>query len=191
MATTVSYKGSTIATVSNQTKTLTTSGKYMEGNVIITDSDSQPVFTITRSYGTFVSITCNKTFNECFASIETAAGTAVARYIDTGYEDEDPVVRSVVLNYYTTGQYMLYTILDSSHIPMGDIVYYGDNRTNPIELLNSSMATHNLNVTQNGTYNASDWGYQQITVNVPFSTITISTSNPSGGSDGDVWIKRS
>ena len=32
MATTVSYKGSTIATVSNQTKTLTTSGKYMEGN---------------------------------------------------------------------------------------------------------------------------------------------------------------
>ena len=38
MAATVTYKGNTIATVSNQTKTLTTSGKYMEADVVITDT---------------------------------------------------------------------------------------------------------------------------------------------------------
>lgn len=37
MATTVSYKGSTIATVENNTKTLKTSGKYCEGDFILTD----------------------------------------------------------------------------------------------------------------------------------------------------------
>lgn len=38
MSTTVTYKGTTLATVTNQTKTLKTAGKYLEGDVIITDS---------------------------------------------------------------------------------------------------------------------------------------------------------
>ena len=38
MSTTVTYKGSTLTTVENATKTLKTAGKYMEGDVIITDS---------------------------------------------------------------------------------------------------------------------------------------------------------
>lgn len=37
MSTTVTYKGSTIATVSNATKTLTTEGKYCEANIILVD----------------------------------------------------------------------------------------------------------------------------------------------------------
>lgn len=37
MSTTVTYKGSTIATVNNNTKTLKTAGTYMEGDVILTD----------------------------------------------------------------------------------------------------------------------------------------------------------
>ena len=37
MTTTVSYKGNTIATVDNATKTLTTQGKYLEGNITLTD----------------------------------------------------------------------------------------------------------------------------------------------------------
>lgn len=40
MSTTVSYKGSTIATVNNNTKTLTTAGKYLEADVILTDSST-------------------------------------------------------------------------------------------------------------------------------------------------------
>ena len=38
MSTTISYKGSTIATAENQTKTLKTAGKYMEADVIVTDT---------------------------------------------------------------------------------------------------------------------------------------------------------
>ena len=37
MSTTVQYKGNTLATVSNDTKTLKTAGKYMEGDVVLTD----------------------------------------------------------------------------------------------------------------------------------------------------------
>lgn len=40
MSTTVSYKGSTIATVDNSTKTLKTAGKYMEGDVVLSDVSS-------------------------------------------------------------------------------------------------------------------------------------------------------
>ena len=40
MSTTVTYKGSTIATIVNQTKSLQTSGKWMEADVVITDSSS-------------------------------------------------------------------------------------------------------------------------------------------------------
>ena len=43
MSTTVTYKGNTLATVSNNTKTLKTAGKYMEGDVVLTDvSQSAP-----------------------------------------------------------------------------------------------------------------------------------------------------
>lgn len=37
MSTTVSYKGNTLATVSNNTKTLETEGKYLEADIILTD----------------------------------------------------------------------------------------------------------------------------------------------------------
>lgn len=37
MSTTITYKGSTLTTAENQTRTLKTSGKYMEGDVIVTD----------------------------------------------------------------------------------------------------------------------------------------------------------
>jgi hypothetical protein len=40
MSTTVTYKGSTLTTATNQTRTLKTQGKYMEGDVIITDVSS-------------------------------------------------------------------------------------------------------------------------------------------------------
>lgn len=43
MSTTVSYKGNTIATVDNNTKTLETEGKYLEADIVLTDvSQSSP-----------------------------------------------------------------------------------------------------------------------------------------------------
>lgn len=43
MSTTVTYKGSTLTTAVNQTRTLKTAGKYLEGDVIITDVTSAPI----------------------------------------------------------------------------------------------------------------------------------------------------
>lgn len=47
MSTTVTYKGSTIATVDNNTKTLTTQGKYLEDNITLTDVSGSSVFLVT------------------------------------------------------------------------------------------------------------------------------------------------
>lgn len=40
MSATVSYKGNTITTITNETKTLNTAGTWLEGNIIITDESS-------------------------------------------------------------------------------------------------------------------------------------------------------
>lgn len=42
MSTTVTFKGNIIATVDNDTATLTTQGKYVEANIILTDTSSAP-----------------------------------------------------------------------------------------------------------------------------------------------------
>ena len=47
MSTTATYKGNIIATVNNDTKTLKTAGKYMEGDVILTDVSENQAITIT------------------------------------------------------------------------------------------------------------------------------------------------
>ena len=49
MSTTVSYKGSTIATVANETKTLTTSGKWLEDDITLVDVTSSAPSTQTKS----------------------------------------------------------------------------------------------------------------------------------------------
>lgn len=46
MSTTVNYKGSTLTTVNNQTKTLLTSGKWMEADLVVTDVTSDSSATL-------------------------------------------------------------------------------------------------------------------------------------------------
>ena len=41
MATTVTYKGNTIATVTNNTETLATAGRWLEQDIVITDANSE------------------------------------------------------------------------------------------------------------------------------------------------------
>lgn len=57
MATTVSYKGNTIATVDNNTKTLKTEGKYLEADVVLTDSSSMTFATAVGTPSSSTAIT--------------------------------------------------------------------------------------------------------------------------------------
>lgn len=65
MSTTVSYKGSTIATVSNNTKTLLTEGKYLEDDLTLTDVSGGGAVLTTKN------ISANGTYN---ASSDSADG---------------------------------------------------------------------------------------------------------------------
>ncbi len=54
----------------------------------------------------------------------------------------------------------------------------------------SELASGNKAISANGT-NIDVVGYSTVSVAVPFSAITVSSSDPTGGSNGDVWIKTS
>ena len=81
MSTTVSYKGQTLATVSNQTKTLLTEGKYLEDDLTLTDVSGGGSTLITKN------ISENGTYN---ASSDSADGysqvtvTVPASAVDSG-----------------------------------------------------------------------------------------------------------
>lgn len=81
MSTTVSYKGATIATVSNDTKTLLTEGKYLEDDLTLVDVSGGGSTLITKS------ISANGTYN---ASSDSADGysqvnvAVPASAVDTG-----------------------------------------------------------------------------------------------------------
>lgn len=77
MSTTVTYKGSTLTTINNQTRTLKTAGKYMEGDVILTDVTSSSSPTLQ-----------SKTYNV------SSAGTATVT-ADSGYDGLSSVAVSV------------------------------------------------------------------------------------------------
>lgn len=83
MSTTVTYKGETLATVSNATKTLTTQGKYLEDNITLTDvSGSAPTLQ-------------SKTLN-----VSSAGTTTVTP--DSGYDGLDEVEVNVPSGSATT-----------------------------------------------------------------------------------------
>lgn len=62
MSTTITYKGYQIANFSNDTKTLTTSGKYLEDNITIVDVDSTPTGYKLISLDTYISYYNNSNF---------------------------------------------------------------------------------------------------------------------------------
>lgn len=106
MSTTVTYKGSTLTTVNNQTRTLKTAGKYMEGDVILTDvSTSSPTIqslSITPS-------TSQQTFNasgvDGYKPVTVAAmstmtlPTSATSSATSGYTSKATIGRSTAAQY--------------------------------------------------------------------------------------------
>lgn len=81
MSTTVSYKGATIATVSNDTKTLLTEGKYLEDDLTLTDVSGGSSTLITKN------ISANGTYNASSDSADGYSQVTVAvpaSAVDTG-----------------------------------------------------------------------------------------------------------
>ena len=91
MSTTVSYKGATIATVSNNTKTLLTEGKYLEDDLTLTDVSGGGSTLITKS------ISANGTYNASSDSADGYSQVTVAVPNTYTAGDEGKVVSSGAL----------------------------------------------------------------------------------------------
>lgn len=176
MSSTVSYGGTTIATVTNQTRTLNTAGKWMTSNVVITDTTEGggggggvqttiivPEQTVTAS-GEDTQLTSNGNLVVGDSYIVTLDGTVMA---GTGVSRWGGVQilanTNIYAAYYNNVMYL--EIEDSS--------LYGSH-TIKVERIDSwsggSATLITKNITANGTYSASDDsadGYSSVTVNVP------------------------
>lgn len=91
MSTTVSYKGATIATVSNNTKTLLTEGKYLEDDLTLTDVSGGGSTLITKN------ISANGTYNASSDSADGYSQVTVAVPNSYSAGDEGKVVDSGAL----------------------------------------------------------------------------------------------
>ena len=261
MGTTVKYKGSTIATLSNQTKTLTTAGTWVEGNIEITDTKDNPTLqaktgispttssqTIIADSGydglssvqinamSTMTLPTSASSSSSGASKATIGRSTSAQYINipTGY--------NATASYYTISATPNGTVTAPSSISGTSATV--STGTNTLTLTKTVSVTPNVTTagyistgtagnssvsltasvttkgaatitptTSNQTIASGTYltGTQTISGDanlvagniksgvsifgvsgsLSFSTITVSTSNPSGGSNGDVWIKTS
>ena len=97
MSTTVSYKGSTIATISNATKTLQTSGKWMEDDVTITDTPSSPSLQLIKTVSLGTLTTSSTSATDTGKTIEMASST--------GWSDYDLLLVDISVNSVTNGRH--------------------------------------------------------------------------------------
>ena len=111
MSTTVTYKGNTLTTVDNATKTLKTAGKYMEGDVVLTDTDN--TFVVTLSYNESTEMwEPDKTFAEIQAAHE--AGKTIAVEVANGYVSWEQHTEVARYEFVDAEALFAYTILKYS-----------------------------------------------------------------------------
>lgn len=162
MSTTVTYKGNTLTTVSNATKTLKTAGKYMEGDIILTDAKTYTV-TITGAGDALDYVKYNNTKYYTLNDVITVNNNdSIAVYVYKGNDNRVYLNDEVVAG--GTSQSALYTYTISGDIEVRFSLSYGSSAAYITELNDITS----LNITQNGTYTASGSirGYSPVTVNV-------------------------
>ena len=93
MSTSVNYKGNEIASFSNTTKTLKTSGKYLEGDISITDTSGAGAVVVTEEQDTGGGIVKNIT------AVDISNDTVDAAHLLSGYTAHDGQGNAVTGSY--------------------------------------------------------------------------------------------
>lgn len=164
MSTTVTYEGSTIATVNNNTKTLQTAGKYLTNDITLVDvsgggADLPTIDIAWDSSHTTRTITCDETFSECWDRYYNGDnGVYVYTHDNVGWEEKTTAVVGDAIG----SDYIAY-VVSGSYGPVYDIMYYPNGTMTIVE---PSAFAENLSVTANGEYYPSKGVYASVNVNV-------------------------
>lgn len=166
----ITYKGSSIATMdASGTKTLLTSGKYCEANIVVDYTKPTPTQAShpdpTISVSSSGLITASHSQPEGYVSADTS--TATQQLTTQAAKTVTPTTSSqtaVQAGRYTTGAVTVGAIPSQYIVPSGT-----------------------KTVTANGTEDVTS--YANVNVAIPFVTYTVGTTVPSTLADGDIFLK--
>lgn len=181
MSTTVSYKGSTIATLDNETKTLTTSGTWLEDDITITDiqpnlqsksvsytpTTSQQIETVTASSG-----------YDGLSSVNVTVGA-----MPSGTAGTPTATKGTVSNHSIS-------VTPSVTNTTGYIT--GSTKTGTaVNVSASELVSGSETKTANGTYDVTNLA--SLVVAIPIVTYYTGSSAPSNslGQNGDIYLQTS
>ena len=192
MSTTVTYKGSTIATADNNTKVLKTAGTYLEDDITLVDTSSGgggadytrteicPTTTFSvASAGGYTALTNSARLTDATDYIVTYDGT---EYVCTSRElwGSDRFLGDIALTWSQGAQsdYINPFCVEDWNGNNEPVVYARDTSSHTIkierlDLLNDGVTLLQKTITANGTYDPADDnadGYSEITVSVSGGT---------------------
>lgn len=200
MSATIKYKGNTIATASNNTKTLLTAGKYLEANVVVTDngggggatlqtksvtytpSASQQTDTITPDAGYDGLDEVDVTVNAVSAGSATTPATTITanptisisgNSVSASVSKTQSITPTVSAGYVSSGTAGNVTVSgsDSATIPSASAPYISG-----ASISNAGALTTDFEIDYDGFINA---GTYEVTLNGAFSVQAAQTIYPS------------